>query len=200
MSARSKARKQSLDLLYEADIRGTVALEILESRDIEEVGPEARPIREYTKELISGISEHSRKIDELISTYAQGWDMDRLPAVDRNILRLGIFELLWGRELTDSIIIDEALTLAKDLSTEESPPDVFHSFFSYKRETYNGNLTNFEFNNCKMLVDIGDIKEGMEFKNIIVSVEIIPLPEFISEKMENKNIENEMEPSIIYYV
>jgi len=120
VSARSKARKQSLDLLYEADIRGTVALEILESRDIEEVGPDARPIREYTKELISGISEHSRKIDELISTYAQGWDMDRLPAVDRNILRLGIFELLWGRELTDSIIIDEALTLAKDLSTEES--------------------------------------------------------------------------------
>lgn len=120
MSARSKARKQSLDLLYEADIRGTIALEILESRDIEEVGPDARPIREYTKELISGISEHSRKIDELISTYAQGWDMDRLPAVDRNILRLGIFELLWGKELTDSIIIDEALTLAKDLSTEES--------------------------------------------------------------------------------
>ena len=120
MSARSKARKQSLDLLYESDIRGTVALEILESRDIEEVGPDARPIREYTKELISGISEHRRKIDELISTYAQGWDMDRLPAVDRNILRLGIFELLWGRELTDSIIIDEALTLAKDLSTEES--------------------------------------------------------------------------------
>ena len=120
MSARSKARKQSLDLLYESDIRGTVALEILESRDIVEVGPDARPIREYTKELISGISEHSRKIDELISTYAQGWDMDRLPAVDRNILRLGIFELLWGRELTDSIIIDEALTLAKDLSTEES--------------------------------------------------------------------------------
>jgi N utilization substance protein B len=120
VSTRSKARKQSLDLLYEADIRGTVALEILESRDIEEVGPDARPIREYTKELISGISEHSRKIDELISTYAQGWDMDRLPAVDRNILRLGIFELLWGKELTDSIIIDEALTLAKDLSTEES--------------------------------------------------------------------------------
>jgi transcription antitermination protein NusB len=120
VSARSKARKQSLDLLYESDIRGTVALEILESRDIEEVGPDARPIREYTKELISGISEHRRKIDELISTYAQGWDMDRLPAVDRNILRLGIFELLWGKELTDSIIIDEALTLAKDLSTEES--------------------------------------------------------------------------------
>jgi N utilization substance protein B len=120
VSARSKARKQSLDLLYEADIRGTVALDILQSKDTGEEGPEARPIREYTKELISGISEHSRKIDELIATYAKGWDMDRLPAVDRNILRLALFELLWGRDITDSIVIDEALTLAKDLSTDES--------------------------------------------------------------------------------
>ena len=120
MSARTKARKQSLDLLYEADIRGTLALDILQSRDIEEEGPDARPIREYTKEIITGIAEHKRKIDELIATYAQGWDMDRLPAVDRNILRLAIFELLWGKELTDSIIIDEALTLAKDLSTDDS--------------------------------------------------------------------------------
>lgn len=120
MSARSKARKQSLDLLYESDIRGTQALELLQSRDIEDNGPDARPIREYTKELISGIADHRRKIDELIATYAQGWDMDRLPAVDRNILRLAIFELLWGKDLSDSIIIDEALTLAKDLSTEES--------------------------------------------------------------------------------
>ena len=120
MSARSKARKQSLDLLYESDIRGTQALELLQSRDIEDNGPDARPIREYTKELISGIADHRRKIDELIATYAQGWDMDRLPAVDRNILRLAIFELLWGKDLADSIIIDEALTLAKDLSTEES--------------------------------------------------------------------------------
>ena len=120
MSARSKARKQSLDLLYEADIRGTVALDILQSRDNDEEGPDSRPIREYTKELISGISEHSRKIDELIATYAKGWDMDRLPAVDRNILRLALFELLWGRDITDSIVIDEALTLAKDLSTDES--------------------------------------------------------------------------------
>ena len=120
MSARSKARKQSLDLLYEADIRGTLALDILQTRDVEEDGPDARPIREYSKELIIGIADHSRKIDELIATYAQGWDMDRLPAVDRNILRLAIFELLWGVGLTDSIVIDEALTLAKDLSTNES--------------------------------------------------------------------------------
>ena len=120
MSARSKARKQALDLLYEADIRGGSALEFLQSRDVVEDGPDARPIRDFTKELIGGIAENSRKIDELITTYAQGWDMDRLPAVDRNILRLGIYEIVWSTELADGIAIDEALTLAKELSTDES--------------------------------------------------------------------------------
>ena len=120
MSARSKARKQALDLLYEADIRGGSALEFLQSRDVVEDGPDARPIRDFTKELIAGIAENSRKIDELITTYAQGWDMDRLPAVDRNILRLGIYEIVWSTELADGIAIDEALTLAKELSTDES--------------------------------------------------------------------------------
>lgn len=120
MSARSKARKQALDLLYEADIRGGSALEFLQSRDVVEEGPDARPIRDFTKELITGVSENSRKIDELITTYAQGWDMDRLPAVDRNILRLGIYEIVWSTELADGIAIDEALTLAKELSTDES--------------------------------------------------------------------------------
>lgn len=120
MSARSKARKQALDLLYEADIRGGSALEILQSRDTPEEGPEARPIRDFTKELISGISDNTRKIDELITTYAQGWDMDRLPAVDRNILRLAIYEIVWSSDLADGIAIDEALTLAKELSTDES--------------------------------------------------------------------------------
>ena len=120
MSARSKARKQALDLLYEADIRGNSALELLQSRDVIEDGPDARPIREFTKELISGISTNSRKIDELITTYAQGWDMDRLPAVDRNILRLAIYEIVWSSDLADGIAIDEALTLAKELSTDES--------------------------------------------------------------------------------
>lgn len=125
MSARSKARKQSLDILYECDIRSTSPIEVLAlrntpERDTHESGGEARPIREYTKELITGVSSNRRKIDELISTYAQGWDMDRLPAVDRNILRMGIFEILWLSDLDDAIVIDEALTLAKELSTDES--------------------------------------------------------------------------------
>ena len=120
MSARSKARKQSLDLLYEADIRKVDLLQLMTERDLLDEGPDARPIREFTRELISGVSEHKRKIDELITTYAQGWDMDRLPAVDRNILRLAIFEIVWLSELPDAVAIDEALTLAKEISTEES--------------------------------------------------------------------------------
>jgi N utilization substance protein B len=120
VSARSKARKQALDILFESDIRGSVALDILVSRDVVEEGPDARPIREYTREIISGVSEHRRKIDELIATYAQGWDMDRLPAVDRSILRIGIYEIIWASQLPDAVAIDEALTLAKELSTDES--------------------------------------------------------------------------------
>ena len=120
MSARSKARKQSLDLLYEADIRKVDLLQLMIERDLLDEGPDARPIREFTRELISGVSGHKRKIDELITTYAQGWDMDRLHAVDRNILRLAIFEIVWAIELPDAVAIDEALTLAKELSTEES--------------------------------------------------------------------------------
>ena len=120
MSARSKARKAALDLLYEADIRGTSALETLNVRDVVEEGPDARPIRDYTRELVNGVGHNFRKIDELITTYAQGWDMDRLPAVDRNILRLGIYEILWSEATPDGVAIDEALTLAKELSTDES--------------------------------------------------------------------------------
>ena len=120
MSARSKARKQSLDLLYESDIRGKASVDLLALRDVVEEGPDARPIREYTKTLIAGVDTNKRKIDELISTYAKGWDMDRLPTVDRNILRLGIYEILWATDLDDAIVIDEALSLAKDLSTDDS--------------------------------------------------------------------------------
>ena len=120
MSARSKARKQALDLLYETDIRGTNLVDTLASRDIPVEGPDASPIREYTKELVTGISENRRKIDELITTYAQGWDMDRLPAVDRNILRLGIYEILWSTDVPMSVAIDEALVLAKELSSDDS--------------------------------------------------------------------------------
>lgn len=120
MSARSKARKQALDILYESDIRSSDAMATLEARDIPEEGPDARPIRDFTRELIAGVTSNKRKIDELIATYAQGWDMDRLAAVDRNILRLGIYEIVYNDDLADGIAIDEAITLAKDLSTDDS--------------------------------------------------------------------------------
>ena len=120
MSARSKARKAALDLLFEADIRGTQAHEILAQRESLDQGPDTMPIREYTKELVIGVGAHKRKIDELISTYAQGWDMDRLPTVDRNILRLGIYEILWCPGIPDGVAIDQALSMAQELSTDES--------------------------------------------------------------------------------
>jgi N utilization substance protein B len=120
VSARSKARKQTLDLLYESDIRGSSAADLLIIRDVPDDGPDARPIREFTKVLIGGITENRRKIDELIATYAEGWDIDRLPAVDRNILRLAIYEIVWSDDVEDGVAIDEALNLARDLSTDES--------------------------------------------------------------------------------
>ena len=120
MSARSKARKHSLDILYEADIRKSDPLAIIETRLNLSDDTELPPVRDYTKELVTGVAEHKRKIDELIATYIQGWDLDRLASVDRNILRIAIFEILWATEIPDAVAIDEALILAKDLSTEES--------------------------------------------------------------------------------
>jgi N utilization substance protein B len=120
VSARSKARKQSLDLLYESDIRASDLLQLLATREIVEEGVDVRPIREYTRLLVEGVHLNKRKIDELISTYSQGWDMDRLATVDRNILRLGIFEILWSPDVDDAVVIDEALTLAQSLSTDDS--------------------------------------------------------------------------------
>ncbi|MCX6428874.1 MAG: transcription antitermination factor NusB [Actinobacteria bacterium] len=120
MSARGKARKQALDILFETDIRGTSPMTILDTRVSNETDPDFPAIRSFAAELISGVSEHRRKIDELIATYAKGWDMDRLPTVDRNILRLAIFEILWDEAVPDAVAIDEALNLAKELSTDES--------------------------------------------------------------------------------
>ena len=120
MSARSKARKQALDLLYETDIRGTNLVETLIARDIPAEGPDARPIREYTRELVNGVSDNRRKIDELITTYAQGWDMDRMPAIDRNILRIALFEILFKNDLDDQVAASEAVEIASELSTEDS--------------------------------------------------------------------------------
>ncbi|CAB4344483.1 unannotated protein [freshwater metagenome] len=120
MSARSKARKAALDILFETDIRGTSPADTLALREIASTEIDGTKVRDYTHSLVTGIVDHRRKIDELIATYAKGWDMDRLPTVDRNILRLGIYEILWADEIPDAVAIDEAITLAKILSTDES--------------------------------------------------------------------------------
>ena len=117
MSARSKARKAALDLLYESDIRGRPVSEVLAARILQV----EYPIREFTQSLIAGVSEHRTRLDEIISMRAKSWDLDRMPVLDRNILRLGAYEILWGGDVSTSVAIDEAVELAKMLSTEESP-------------------------------------------------------------------------------
>ena len=115
MSARRKARKRALDFLYEADIRGTTALTLLADRPADELSQ-----GDYVRELLVGVEEHLLKIDELITTYAQGWDMDRMPAIDRNILRIALFEILWLSNLDDEIAVSEAVEIATELSTDDS--------------------------------------------------------------------------------
>jgi len=115
MAARSKARKRALDFLYEADIKNVSANELFTKRGASELSQEP-----YVGEVISGVTEHIGKIDELIMTYAQGWDMDRMPPIDRNILRIALFEILWGNEIPIEVATDEAVELGKSLSTDES--------------------------------------------------------------------------------
>jgi len=115
VSARSKARKRALDFLYEADIKNVLAADLFKTRGSAELSQEP-----YVLTLITGVAEHLNKIDELIITYAQGWDMDRMPPIDRNILRLAIFEILWEADVDLKVACDEAVELAKSLSTDES--------------------------------------------------------------------------------
>jgi len=115
VSARRKARKRALDFLYEADIRSASAIELLGSREASELSE-----RDYVLELLVGVEANKIKIDELITTYAQGWDMDRMPAIDRNILRIALFEILFKGDLDDQIAASEAVEIATELSTDDS--------------------------------------------------------------------------------
>jgi N utilization substance protein B len=116
MSARSKARKAALDILYESDIRNIPAMKIVSEREnsIEYL------IRDFTKNLVQGVSENLARIDEIILMRAKGWAIDRMPVVDRNILRLATFEILFAKETPYQVVIDEAVELAKSLSTDDS--------------------------------------------------------------------------------
>jgi transcription antitermination protein NusB len=117
MSARSKARKRALDVLFEAEQRSAPVLEILAGR----VAASDPPVSEYSVELVEGVVANQARIDELLGTYARDWSLDRMPAVDRALLRLVTYELLWRDDVPDAVVIDEAVTLARSLSTDESP-------------------------------------------------------------------------------
>ena len=117
MAARSKARKRAVDVLYEADVRGSAPLALLRER----VADETPPVPEHTVRLVEGVAEHAARIDELIEAHTTGWSLERLPDVDRAILRMATFELLWVDDVPDAVVIDEAVELAKTLSTDDSP-------------------------------------------------------------------------------
>ena len=117
MSARSKARKRALDILFEAEMRSESPLSVLESRTIH-ADP---PVTSYAGELVRGVQAHRDLIDDLLAKNSHGWSLDRMPAVDRNILRIGAYELLWATDVPEAVAISEAVVLAQDLSTDASP-------------------------------------------------------------------------------
>ena len=119
MGARSKARKRALDILFEADQRGIDPLTLIADR-VAQPNP-AAPLSEYAITLVEGVMKQSERIDELLATYSHGWTIDRMPAVDRAVLRLGTWELLFNDEVPDAVAIDEAVELARLLSTDDSP-------------------------------------------------------------------------------
>ena len=117
LSARSKARKRALDVLYEADLRGLDPLAVL----ADHVGRADPPIPGYAVTLVEGVCSHRSQIDDAVGRYSTGWSVQRMAPVDRNLLRLGAYELLFAPDIPDAVAIDEAVRLAKLLSGEEAP-------------------------------------------------------------------------------
>jgi transcription antitermination protein NusB len=120
MSARSKARKRALDVLYEADIRGVSPAEILDATVQRRSDEGQAAMNAYVTEIVDGVTVHRAYIDELLGSYSMGWSLERMPAVDRAILRIGTYELLWRDDVPDAVAISEAVALAQELSTDES--------------------------------------------------------------------------------
>jgi transcription antitermination protein NusB len=117
MGARSKARKRALDILFESELQGRGVGASLEDR---EANP-AQDVPDYTVTLVEGVVANAAQIDAEIALYAEGWTMERMPAVDRNILRLGVYELRHQQDVPRAVVLSEAVELAKDLSTDDSP-------------------------------------------------------------------------------
>jgi len=118
MSARTKARKRALDVLYASDARNSDPLDVLGER-IDTV--EAAPLGEYAEVLVRGYAAHAEVIDDLLDEYAEGWTLERMPAVDRAILRIAVYELVYSADVPPAVAVDEAVELAKSLSTDNSP-------------------------------------------------------------------------------
>lgn len=119
MAARSKARKRALDVLFEADQRRVAPLTLLAER-IAEPGTQAA-LPQYSVDLVEGVVAQQERIDELIATYAHGWELGRMPAVDRAALRLGVWEIVFNDDVPDAVAVDEAVELVRALSTDDSP-------------------------------------------------------------------------------
>jgi len=117
MSARGKARKRALDLLYASEMRSESAVVALDRA----IQAGEGPTNDYTDLLVRGVVEHQVSIDEVLSTYSEGWTLSRMPAVDRNVLRIGVFEMTYVDDVPDAVAIAEAISLVRDLSTDESP-------------------------------------------------------------------------------
>jgi transcription antitermination protein NusB len=119
---RHQARKRAVDLLFEAEARGITAAEAADARNaLAEKQPDVSPLNSYTVTVARGVTADSAHVDDLISTHLQGWTLDRLPAVDRAILRVAVWELLHADDVPEPVAVDEAVELAKQLSTDESP-------------------------------------------------------------------------------
>lgn len=117
MGARSKARKRALDVLYSADLRGESADEALDRV----VAAGDAPPNDYTLTLVRGVAAERERIDALLGEFSTGWSLERMPAVDRNVLRLGVWELLYADDVPGTVAVTEAMALVQDLSTDESP-------------------------------------------------------------------------------
>jgi N utilization substance protein B len=121
MSARTKARKRALDILFQADVRGDEPAAILAA---EAKRAASEPSREaswlYAREIVDGVIDNRDAIDEQITTFAKDWSLARMPAVDRALLRIAVWEVLYNDEVPPGVAIDEAVELAKEFSTDES--------------------------------------------------------------------------------
>jgi N utilization substance protein B len=119
VGARSKARKRALDLLYGADVRGESIADAVVAEDLRAAAA-PKPSWEYARQIVTGVDDHRAEIDELIETYAQGWTIARMPAIDRALVRIGIWEISFNDEVPDGVAISEAVEAARSLSTDDS--------------------------------------------------------------------------------